>query len=452
MSTCATASRDAAEPVAGTSATARTWLLVEQTGPWGTEALTESHLDPRIGRALETAADGTGVRVALVRRPGRHADCHGSVARRAFLAHTAPDRPWIRTGSVTEPEALLRLDFARLGAGEHDGLWDPYDGEPLVFVCTNGKRDRCCAILGRPLASELADSGAEAWEITHIGGHRFSPTLFVLPYGYAYGRASAPLVKDAVASAREGRILLDHCRGRSTWERPGQAAELAVRELIREDRADAIDVVHSEAVPPPDDVSGGNDDTDEGAAGPGHEGAVATAPMTPTTWATTPPPMTPKPLAPSVPLGAPAAPAAPAAPGALGSPATPAAPAPPAADRRADTPALTWAVTIAHRDGRTWRVMVEQRADGAPAPVSCGSPLGRPARMAVLAVLPLSCPGRASVPSAPSPDHPTRATAPPELPISPPSRTTTPFELPADRPTRAPHPTRATAPSELRLG
>ncbi|KAA6213538.1 sucrase ferredoxin [Streptomyces albofaciens JCM 4342] len=343
MSTCATASRDAAEPVAGTSATARTWLLVEQTGPWGTEALTESHLDPRVGRALEAAADGTGVRVALIRRPGRHADCHGSTARRAFVAHTAPGRSWMRTAAITDPEALLSLDFARLGAGEHDGLWAPYAGEPLVFVCTNGKRDRCCALLGRPLAAELAVSGTEAWEVTHIGGHRFSPTLFVLPYGYAYGRASAPLVKDAVESARSGRILLDHCRGRSAWERPAQAADLAVRELIREDRADALDVVRTEAVPP----SG----ADRGEAGAGPEGPngkraadKGTAPAT--------------------------------APDPPDSPASPA-----------------WVVTLAHRDGRSWQVTVEQRADGAPAPASCGSPLGRPARMAVVSVraLPHQC-------------------------------------------------------------
>ncbi|MFH9424806.1 sucrase ferredoxin [Streptomyces sp. NPDC017529] len=319
MSNCAAASRDGAEPVAGTSATARTWLLVEQAGPWGTNALTESHLEPRIGRALEAAAGGTGVRVALIRRPGRHADGRGANGRRVFVAHTAPGRAWIRTTTLANTEPLLGLDFVRLGGGEHDGLWGPYVGEPLVFVCTNGKRDRCCAVLGRPLAAELAASGVEAWEVTHIGGHRFSPTLFVLPYGYAYGRASAPLVKDAVESAREGRILLDHCRGRSTWERPAQAADLAVRELIREDRADALDVVHTEAAPFPS-------------------------------------------VAPS-PAGAPASAG------------------PPPRVRATSTP--VWTVVVAHRDGRSWQVTVEQRADGTPAPASCGSPLGKPSRMAV---------------------------------------------------------------------
>ncbi|MFJ5679203.1 sucrase ferredoxin [Streptomyces sp. NPDC093097] len=316
MSTCATASLEAAEPLAGTAATARTWLLIEQTGPWGAKALTDSHLDAHIGRALEAAADGTGVRVALIRRPGRHADLHGAPCRRMFLAHTSPGRSWIRTTTVTDPRTALGLDFASVGAGDHQGLWEPYTGEPVVLVCTNGKRDRCCALLGRPLAAQLAADGCAAWEVTHIGGHRFSPTLFVLPYGYAYGRASAQLVKDVVEAARGGRVALDQCRGRSTWDRPGQAADLAVRELIREWRADALDVVRTDSVrPEPADAHGRT---------PG------------------------------------------------GGPMTDA--------------VRSWAVAVAHSDGRAWRVVVDERADGAPAPASCGAPLGPPARMAITSI------------------------------------------------------------------
>ncbi|MEV0372336.1 sucrase ferredoxin [Streptomyces sp. NPDC050636] len=334
MSTCATASRETAEPLAGTAATAPTWLLIEQTGPWGAKALTDSHLDPDIGRALEAATEGTDVRVALIRRPGRHADCHGVSRRRLFVAHTSPGRSWIRTTTVTDPRAALGLNFAALGAGEHGGLWEPYTGEPLVLVCTNGKRDRCCALLGRPLAAEVAASGIEAWEVTHIGGHRFSPTLFVLPYGYAYGRASAHLVRDAVEAARSGRIAFDDCRGRSAWDRPAQAADLAVRELIREERADALDVVRTDTVRP------------EPVRADGH-GPVS-GPVT------------------------------------QGSPA--------------------WAVSVAHSDGRTWRVTVEQRADGAPAPASCGAPLGPPARMTVTsitAIAGLTAPAWLTAPFAP---------------------------------------------------
>ncbi|MGP3947775.1 sucrase ferredoxin [Streptomyces sp. 7N604] len=306
MSTCATASRKLAEPLAGTSATARTWLLVEQPGPWGAKALTSSHLDPAVGRALERAAEGTGVRVALIRRPGRHADCHTPSRRRVYAAHTLPGRSWIRTAELTGPEPLLGLDFAALGAGESGGLespWEAYEGDPLALVCTNGKRDRCCALLGRTLAAELAASGAGGvWEVTHIGGHRFAPTLFVLPHGYAYGRATAHAAKDVLEAARAGRVVTADARGRSAWERPGQAADLAVRGLTGEDRAGALDIV-SVAVR-----------TD----GPG--------------------------------------------------------------------PGPAWTVTVAHADGRTWHVDIAQGTAEPPRPESCGSALGSPARMDVLAV------------------------------------------------------------------
>ncbi|MGG2459168.1 sucrase ferredoxin [Streptomyces sp. RGM 3693] len=332
MSTCTTSSLEAAEPLAGTAATAQTWLLIEQTGPWGAKALTDSHLDPHIGRALEAAAEGTGVRVALIRRPGRHADLHGIPRRRLFLAHTAPGRSWIRTTVATDPRAALGLDFVAAGAGDHGGLWEPYTGEPVVLVCTNGKRDRCCALLGRPLAAQLAAEGNATWEVTHIGGHRFSPTLFVLPYGYAYGRASAQLVEDVVEAARSGRIALDQCRGRSTWDRPAQAADLAVRELLRERRADALDVVRTDSVrPEPGDARGR---TSRGG---------------------------------------------------------------PAADA-----VRSWAITVAHADGRAWRVVIDQRADGAPAPASCGAPLGPPTRMAVASITTLTDSAATGQPLAPT--------------------------------------------------
>lgn len=301
---CATASRDLDEPLAGTAATARTWLLLEQPGPWGAKALTSSHLDPEVGRALEAAAEGTGVRVALIRRPGRHADSHPSARRRVYVAHTTPGNTWLRGRVTDRPEELLGLDFAALGAGDHGGFGAPHTGSPLALVCTNGKRDRCCALLGRPLAAELATSGEQgAWEVTHLGGHRFSPTLLVLPYGYAYGRSDRAAVKEILEGVRTGRVVTEGCRGSSAWERPGQAAELAVRAATGEEAAGALSVVHTDGTGP-----------------------------------------------------------------------------------RTDGGASCWDVTVAHTDGRHWRVAVAQGASQPPRPESCGGAPAAPARMDVVAV------------------------------------------------------------------
>ncbi|WP_031508790.1 sucrase ferredoxin [Streptomyces megasporus] len=251
MSTCSAASRALSEPLAATAATARTWLLVEQPGPWGAKALGHSRLDPDLGRALEEAAAGTGVRVALIRRPGRHPDHHGPSRHRVYLAHTLPGRSWVRTGVLSDPEVLRDLDMAALGEGDHGGVWEPYTGDPLALVCTNGRRDRCCALLGRPLAAELVASDAgEVWEITHLGGHRFAPTLLTLPHGYTYGRLGGHAVKDVLDGVRHGRVVTTGCRGRSAWGRPGQAADLAVRELTGETGADALTVSATEGAAP----------------------------------------------------------------------------------------------------------------------------------------------------------------------------------------------------------
>ncbi|MFF4036525.1 sucrase ferredoxin [Streptomyces sp. NPDC001816] len=256
MSRCATVSRSLDEPVSGTAATATTWLLLEQPGPWGVKALTSSHLDPTLGRALEAAAEGTGVRVALIRRPGRHADPGTPALRQVYVAHTVPGNVWLHSATTRDPHRLLGLDFAALGAGDHrsfgaalDGR--PHTGDPLALVCTNGKRDRCCALLGRPLAAELASSGVRGvWEVTHLGGHRFAPTVLVLPYGYAYGRAEAHTIKEALHGVQEGHVVVEGCRGCSAWDRPGQAAELAVRSAAGEYAAGALSVVRTEGRAP----------------------------------------------------------------------------------------------------------------------------------------------------------------------------------------------------------
>jgi nucleotide-binding universal stress UspA family protein len=100
-----------------------------------------------------------------------------------------------------------------------------------------------------------ADAGSDApfpaiWEITHLGGHRFAPTAVVLPSGYSYGRLDAASAIRVLADARQGRMAVEGCRGRSTWSRAGQVAELAVRSALGETAEAALDVVSVEQTAP----------------------------------------------------------------------------------------------------------------------------------------------------------------------------------------------------------
>ncbi|MBE9374490.1 sucrase ferredoxin [Saccharopolyspora sp. HNM0983] len=238
--TCSALSAQLAEPLPGTAAPAAAWLCLEQPGPWGREGLTDSHLDPELGRELTRRTEGTGVRVQLIRRPGRHADTEPAAPREVLLAHTGPGAGWLRRSSTRKPGELLDLDFSRIAAGEHDG-WGYADADPRLLVCTNGRRDRCCALLARPLLDELGDDD-RVWESTHTGGHRFAPAGVLLPSGYAYGRLDADTAIRALDGAADRTVELTGCRGRSSWPAGGQAAELAVRERTGERGIDALRV------------------------------------------------------------------------------------------------------------------------------------------------------------------------------------------------------------------
>jgi hypothetical protein len=234
--TCSVGSTSVDEQLVGSAPQASAWLALEQSGPWGARAFTDSHLDPGLGRTIENAATVAGVRPCLIRRPGRHADAGGSGSRTLLLAHTGPRHTWMLRGEITDPGTVLELDLAALAAGDEDAVLRSLPDlrphpEPQLLVCTNGSRDLCCALEGRPLVTTTAAARpGQVWEVTHTSGHRFAPTTVLLPYGILHGRVPLHGGAELLDAAAAGTTVLGGYRGRTTWTGPGQVAELAVRE------------------------------------------------------------------------------------------------------------------------------------------------------------------------------------------------------------------------------
>ncbi|PKH37826.1 hypothetical protein SAMN05192575_101880 [Nocardioides alpinus] len=208
---CSFASVEDDEPIIGTAPTDTEILLVESPGPWGREAVTDNRL-PDVVRDHLASLD---LKVFLLRRY----DGSAGPGTRVFLA-SATDAGYDVRGTVLDrPEDLLDLDVPAMPA---------YDG-PLWLVCTNGKRDRCCAELGRPIAGLLSQEWPEGtWETTHLGGHRFSGTLLALPSGITLGRLDTANVLAACEAVERGEVPTELVRGRAG--RPGvdQVRELNV--------------------------------------------------------------------------------------------------------------------------------------------------------------------------------------------------------------------------------
>ena len=200
-------------------------MLVEQKGAWGAKALTESGLDPEIGRELERRAKEHGLKALLVKPPGRDP----SRGRSVFLASSVPGSEALEELVLRDPADLLELDLAPLAAGRLTGVGRPSLG-PLYLVCTNGKRDACCARLGGAVARRLAAARpGRVWECSHLGGHRFAANVVCLPDGLVYGRVPPERVDELLESNEEGRVVLDLLRGRSALSPAAQAAEHFLR-------------------------------------------------------------------------------------------------------------------------------------------------------------------------------------------------------------------------------
>jgi hypothetical protein len=216
------------------------FLLLEVPGPWGSAALEDSRLEAGVARRLALAAAASDVRVVLIRRPGRHPPASADDRANALawaIADTTAGIERVRWGAWRDPADLLDIDLSAT-ACLTAGTSRP---QRLALVCTNGKRDQCCAIRGRPVAAAIdAASSWDTWECSHIGGHRFAATLLLLPYGDMFGRLDPGSAEQALRQFDAGQIMLSHYRGRCGQPFPVQAALHAAAIQLGDCRRGAI--------------------------------------------------------------------------------------------------------------------------------------------------------------------------------------------------------------------
>ena len=227
---CAALSLERHDPRDGTAAPVRRWLLIEQPGPWGRDALLSSRLDGEVAVALQRRCAAAGVRPMLIRRPGRAQPATG---QRWAIVDSRPGHEASWWGVVQGAEDLLDVSLS--------GSSGEFSSAPAYLVCTHARHDACCAIRGRPVAAALAAARPEqVWECSHVGGDRFAANVVVLPHGLYYGTVTTDDVPRLLATHDGGRLALDLLRGRSALAMPVQAADRYLRSALGEDRIDAV--------------------------------------------------------------------------------------------------------------------------------------------------------------------------------------------------------------------
>src|SRR5579859_6765790 len=162
-------SLQAGEQLFATATRVDVWLLLEYNGAWQGEAFEESNVPQSVKQHLASQmAVLPKPRLQLIKK-GRTA---GSPETLAFVVAISRDvGPTLYRFDLNDYEDLLKLDLPAIVAGEP--VYQKYVSDERVFlVCTNGRRDKCCAKFGPPIYAQVARAAGEsAWQTTHIGGH-----------------------------------------------------------------------------------------------------------------------------------------------------------------------------------------------------------------------------------------------------------------------------------------
>ena len=222
---CSATSLARAEPMTATASRVERWLLVEHPGAWGPESVPTRRMAVDAARALARTANEARARLLLIRRAAGRPRTEG---REVYAVDSRPGREQVWRRHVADDADLSGL---RPPYEENDSTgWEPLTG-PLYLVCTHGRHDRCCALLGRPVARALSQRfPAQTWECTHIGGDRFAANVLVLPDGLYLGRIDVAEAVGVVEDLAAGLLPAGRVRGRSSLPLPTQAAQQFARE------------------------------------------------------------------------------------------------------------------------------------------------------------------------------------------------------------------------------
>lgn len=232
---CAAGSLALGEPLYASVSPARYWLMLEVDEPWGAKAFPQSslpeavkaHLDAQLKALAQVDSLGSS-RLLLIRQQPRVVK--GGL--RLFLADARPLAPALYEFSLPDYTALLSLDLAALAA-DPARLESSRREAPLFLVCTNGRRDPCCAANGLPAYRALAERyPTDAWQTSHVGGHRFAANLVCLPHALFYGRVNPAVALDLAQAYQHGQTDLEFYRGRGSLPEVAQAAEFFLRQEL----------------------------------------------------------------------------------------------------------------------------------------------------------------------------------------------------------------------------
>ncbi len=226
---CKDSSSDAKEHLYGTVPKVDHWLLLEYREHWEKDALEKSSIPEAVKEEINNCLKSLeNSRFQLIQK-----ELHSEGPINFYYIISSEFEPKTYHFQLNSYEELIELDLISLI--ENGDLRDSETDEKIAIVCTHGAYDSCCGKYGVPVFSELEkNSNLSVWKSTHVGSHRFSANMVMLPEGIYYGRVSPENVSDIVDTHLKGEIALDNFRGRCCFRQAAQVSDYFLRKQLGE--------------------------------------------------------------------------------------------------------------------------------------------------------------------------------------------------------------------------
>lgn len=223
---CSQRSRAVGEQLFGTAKRTSTWLLLEYPYLWGGRAFEESDLPVKLKSQLSSFLNQIpDSKLLLIKNQSSLFQERIAL----FVVISTENQPRIYQFRFDSYADLGDLELSRL-LSDQSAFSSHLRSEPIFLVCTNGKRDPCCAKYGLPVYDQMSTIKREAvWQSTHLGGHRFATNVLCFPQGILYGRVDEDSAIPLIHAHAEGNLLLEKYRGRTCFESQVQAADYYLR-------------------------------------------------------------------------------------------------------------------------------------------------------------------------------------------------------------------------------
>lgn len=227
---CADESRKKGEDIVGTAGNFNTFALIECPVPWAANTIDSPALPPGVKSAiLEIRQARASMRPLLIRGDERAAGrTKILVYRRKEGFSDGYSGQEIDLPSLEGAAPVVRAAVRGSAGGPPPAATTARD----ILVCTHGTNDKCCAKYGVAFyrealrkVADLALPNVRVWQCSHLGGHRFAPTIIDFPEGRFYGALDPESFTSILTRSGDIRCLRKVYRGWAALPHPAQVLE-----------------------------------------------------------------------------------------------------------------------------------------------------------------------------------------------------------------------------------